>query len=331
MIRKQLHLTIPQKSDKIKQYDRVCICAAENGADTLYFYSVIWKRDKSMKEKYFCTVDKDRLDKRLRTLGQRLNEIQNLIIGGKTSFLPMITDGNGKLSDERIDTLIDKLLSSLEEYKTPEISDGKGGIYTEPMPEEYEPDTPPQIAALYRNFLYCALCILANGDITPVQLRPTFGELLNTAKNANPEVGNIMHNYILSTGDSLDVLGNFVSMALGKDILGQYHDKDPICFGDEEDAGADLDARKKAWESALPDPERFLETFDKYVGARYRKIDCSAFVADTEHMIAVFLYTRGLSAFSFGDEYQRIDSIIDTLCRSIENECRKGVNALKDE
>lgn len=284
-----------------------------------------------MKERYFCTVDKDRLDNRMKVLCQRLNEIENLVIGGKTSFLPMITDENGKLSDERIDALVDKLLRALEEYKFPEISDGRGGIYTEPMPEEYEPDTPPQIAALYRNFLYCAFCILANGDITPVKLQPTFGELLNIVKNTNSDVVDIMHNYILSTGDSLDILGNFVSLALGRDILEQYHDKDPICFGDEEDAGADLEARKKAWENALPDPPKFLETFDNYVGARYRGIDCSCFKSDMEHMTAVFLYKRGLSAFALGDDYNRIESIIEAFCRSIENECRRGVNRLNNE
>lgn len=284
-----------------------------------------------MKERYFCSVDKDRLDKRLRVLGQRLNEVENLMIGGKTSFLPMITDEKGKLSDEKIDALIDRLLYALEEYENPGISDGKGGIYTEPIPEDHESDISPQTAALYRRFLYCAFCILANGDITPVKLQPTFGELLNTAKNTNSDVRNIMHNYILSTGDSLDILGNFVSLALGRDILGQYHDKDPICFGDEEDAGADLDARKRAWQTALPDPARFLEAFDKYVGARYRGIDCSMFKTNMEHMIAVFLYTRGLSAFALGDDYHRIDSIIETFCRSIENECRKGVDILNDE
>lgn len=284
-----------------------------------------------MKERYFCTVDKDRLDKRLKVLGQRLNEIEKLIIGGKTSFLPMITNGNGKLSDEKIDRFIDELLDALETYKDPEISDGKGGIYTEPMPEEHEPETPPQTAALYRNFLYCAICILANGGITPVKLQPTFGELLDIAKNTNSDVVNIMHNYILSTGDALDILGNFVSLALGRDILGQYHGKDPICFGDEEDAGADLGARKKAWKSALPDPERFLEAFDNYVGARYRGIDCSTFKADIEHMTAVFLYRRGLSAFALGDDYHRIESIIEAFCRSVENECRKGVDKLNDE
>ena len=284
-----------------------------------------------MKERYFCTVDKDRLDKRLKVLGQRLNEIGNLMIGGKTSLLPMITNENGKLSDEKIDRFIDELLDALEAYKDPEISDGKGGIYIEPMPEDHEPETAPQTAALYRNFLYCALCILANGGITPVMLQPTFGELLNIAKNTGSDVVNIMHNYILSTGDALDILGNFVSLALGKDTLGQYHGKDPICFGDEEDAGADLDARKKAWESALPDPERFLEEFDNYVGARCRGIDCSMFKADIEHMTAVFLYRRGLSAFALGDDYHRIESIIETFCRSIENECRKGVDKLNDE
>lgn len=284
-----------------------------------------------MKERYFCSVDKDRLDKRLRVLDQRLNEVGNLMLGGKMSFLPMITDEKGKLSDEKIDALIDRLLYALEEYENPEVSDGKGGIYTEPIPEDYEPDISPQTAALYRRFLYCAICILANGDITPVKLQPTFGELLNTAKNTNSDVRNIMHNYILSTGDSLDILGNFVSLALGRDILGQYHDKDPICFGDEEDAGADLDARKRAWQTALPDPERFLEAFDKYVGARYRGIDCSMFKTNMEHMIAVFLYTRGLSAFALGDDYNRIDSIIEMFCKSIENECRKGVDILNDE
>ena len=284
-----------------------------------------------MKERYFCNVDKDRLDKRVKALDQRLNEIENLIIGGKTSFLPMVTDENGKLSDEKLDRLTDELLDALEAYVHPEISDGKGGIYTDPMSEEHVSEISPQTAELYRNFLYCALCILANGEITPVRLHPTFGELLNIAKSTDTDAVNIMHNYILSTGDALDILGNFVSMALGRDILGQYHGKDPICFGDEEDAGADLDARKKAWENALPDPERFLRAFDGYVGARCRGLDCSTFKSDIGHMTAVFLYTRGLSAFALGDDYRRIESIVETFCRSIENECRKGVDKLNDE
>lgn len=284
-----------------------------------------------MKEQYFCNVDKSRLDKRLKMLRQRLDEVENLIIGGKTSFLPMITDENGRLSDKKIDRLIDELLDALEEYENPRISDGKGGIYTEPMSEEYDPEITPQKAALYRCFLYCSLCILANGGITPVRLQPTFGELLNTAKSSNSEVVNIMHNYILSTGNALDILGNFVSLALGRDILGKYHVKDPICFGDEADAEADLAARKSAWENALPAPARFLDAFDKYVGERYRGFDCTMFEADMEHMISVFLYRYGLSAFALGDEYHRIESIIESFCRSIENECRKGVDKLNDE
>ncbi|MGN1120034.1 MAG: hypothetical protein ACI4Q4_06725, partial [Oscillospiraceae bacterium] len=110
-----------------------------------------------------------------------------------------------------------------------------------------------------------------------------------------------------------------------------YHVKDPIYFGDEEDAEADLDARKRAWENALPDPERFLNAFDKYVGERFRGIDCSMFEVDMEHTISVFLYRYGLSAFALGDEYHRIESIIETFCKSIENECRKGVNKFNDE
>lgn len=284
-----------------------------------------------MKEQYFCNVDKSRLDKRLKMLRQKLNEVENLIIGGKTSFLPMITDDEGKLSDKKIDSLIDELLDGLEEYENPGISDANGGVYTEPMSEDFEPEITPQKAKFYRCFLYCAFCILANGGITPVKLNPTFGELLNAAKSTNPDVVNIMHNYILCTGDALDILGNFVSMALGRDILGQYHVKDPICFGDEADAESDLDARKKAWENALPTPERFLQSFDEYVGTRCRGIDCSMFEADMEHTISVFLYRRGLSAFALGDDYSRIESIIESFCKSIENECRKGVDKLDDE
>lgn len=278
-----------------------------------------------MDKRFFCISDKFLFDNRVRALNRRLNKAKNTIIGGNVSLLPLITDDNGKLSEEKIGKLTEELFEALEEYENPEISDGKGGIVTDPRePVDCEPYLSPETAELYKCFLYCTLCILANGNITPMKLFPTFGELLNISGNSNAEVTRFLHNYILKTGDSLDILGNYVSIALGEDVLAQYYDKDYMCLskviGDSE-----LAEIKKNWENALPDPQKFIEIFDKYVGMRYRKADCSLFKQDMEHMISVFLYNRGLSAFALGDDYDRIDHIVDMFCRSVEKECRKGV------
>lgn len=284
-----------------------------------------------MNKRFFCINDKMLLDERISTLNRRLNEARNTIIGGNVSLLPLITDNNGKLSEEKIDKLTEELFEALEEYENPEISDGKGGIVIDSRePIDDEPYLSSKTAELYSCFLYCTLCILANGKITPVNLSPTFEELLNISGNSNAEVNKFLHDYILSTGDSLDILGNYVSIALGKDVLQQYHLKDYMCLG-EKVSDSELAKRKRLWEEALPDPEKFIYKFDKYVCMRCSGADCSLFKQDMEHMISVFLYNRGLSSFALGDDYDRINHIIEMFCKSIEKECRKGVSRLNHE
>lgn len=90
---------------------------------------------------------------RNRILEKQLRNIRNTVNGRGESYVPLITDERGNVTDEKVEQLICELICSLKRYKKSAQQQAAG------LTEETE--------ELYRCFLYCAILGIAQEDDFP--------------------------------------------------------------------------------------------------------------------------------------------------------------------
>lgn len=121
--------------------------------------------------------DVSNLSYRKEFLGEELNKIRDTVNGRGESYLPYITDENGRITDEKIEGLIYDLIDALKQYKNVRFSTGNS------LAAETE--------ELYRCFLYCTILGIAwggnfcfetflYGEFGQAQ---TFADIVNMAKD----------------------------------------------------------------------------------------------------------------------------------------------------
>lgn len=274
-----------------------------------------------MGAKLFTQSDKVSMEQAMQVLVKKLGSAQKAILGGNISFIPMITDENGKLSDERIESLAEDMVKSLREYICPYGKPESGEI---PLNYHFETDflvpdesasaLDPEENALYKSFAYCAICVAAN----KWDFNGTFGDILDIAANKAYAVDS---EYYWNTDDSLEIFGNLVCCALGTDILSEYYTKSSQAFywSAESDETSYKDALSR--KQAIPDPEKFISEFRKYVNLNREKSDNRNHIAERGNMIMTYLYKKRLTVLALGDDYSTIENIVENFRDAIETEC----------
>lgn len=272
-----------------------------------------------MERRFFTQSDKVTMEQAAQALEKKLDRARNTILGGNISFLPLLTDADGRLSDERIEALAADMVRALRECVTP---------YGEPepceIPQNYrlennfivpEESAPPLGAGkeeLNKSFVYCAVCVAAS-------LRyfgGTFGDILDIAAN---QAYTAESEYRFSTADSLELFGNLAACALGTDVLSGYYEKTSVIrrAKDDETAYNAAESGKKA----IPDPEKFISEFKKYVKLNNTKFGGSGHIAERGDMVMTYLYKKGFTVLALGDDYSAVENIVDNFRSAIEAEC----------
>ena len=274
-----------------------------------------------MGAKLFTQSDKVYMKQAMQALDKMLSSTQHTILGGNISFIPMITDENGKLSDERIESLAEDMVKSLREYICPYGKPESGEI---PLNYHFETDflvpdesasaLDPEENALYKSFAYCAICVAANKR----DFNGTFGDILDIAANKAYAVDS---EYYWNTDDSLEIFGNLVCCALGTDVLSEYYTKSnqPMGCGVESDEASYKDAETRR--NAIPNPEKFISEFKKYVSLNHDKLRDRNHIDERKNMIMTYLYKKRLTVLALGDDYSTIENIVENFRDAIETEC----------
>lgn len=281
-----------------------------------------------MATKHFTENDKYALDKGIETLNEKLYFVKNLLLGGNVGFMEMITGEDGSISDRKVETLSDEMVTALEEYRSPygepepgEIPDNYHREGNMIVPDENAPRLDPMESGLYKSFAYCAIYVAANERIA----NGTFGDLLDIAANSAHSIGDKIaaSEYSLSTTDILELLGNCAAVSFGADVLSEYYDKEPNNFYWDTDIDEENFKDTQSWKNTVSDPDKFIAEFKKYVKLRHEKRDIRAFDAEREYMILTFLCTHGLSSLASDVDYGAIENIVDNFCQALKTECGK--------
>lgn len=274
-----------------------------------------------MEAVHFTQSDKVSMEQARQALGKKLSSVQKTILGGNISFIPMITDSDGKLSDEKIESLAEEMVKALREYITPYGEPEPGEIPANyhieslfAVPDESAPALDVEEGELYKSFAYCAICAAANKR----DFNGTFGDILDIAANRACAVDS---EYYWSTGDSLEVLGNLVCCALGTDVLSEYCTKSnqPISRSSEFDEASYKIAESRS--HTIPNPEKFISEFKKYVKLNHDKFRDRNHIAERGNMIMTYLYKKGFTVLALGDDYSAIENIVENFRNAIETEC----------
>lgn len=276
-----------------------------------------------METRLFTQSDKVSMEQAVQALEKKLDNARKTILGGNISFLPLITDGDGTVSDEKIEALVRDMVKALREYETPYGESEPGEIpqnyhmeNSNIVPDESAPTLDPDKEELYRSFIYCAICAAAN-------LRDfggTFGDILDIAANRAYAVES---EYYFSTTDSLELFGNLASCALGVDVLSEYYEKTnpPVSWNTESDEEAHnaAESRKKT----IPDSDKFISEFKKYVALNNAKFGGRNHIEERGAMIMTYLYKKGYTVLALGDDYSVIKNIVENFRSAIETECSR--------
>lgn len=286
-----------------------------------------------MTARHFTESDKYALESGIRTLNEKLHRVKNMLLGGNNSIMSMITDADGSISDKKAEALANEMVTALEEYCAPygepeagEIPDNyhlEGNLI---VPDENAPKLDSLISELNRSFAYCAIYVVANKRIA----NGTFGEIFDIATNSADSIGDriTVTEYCLSTEDMLELLGNYAASAFGTDVLAEYYDKNPeeIYWNRESDEEKCKDTQ--SWKNTIPDPDKFIAEFKKYVKLRHEKYGGRSFNTDRENMILTFLYTHGFSSLALESDYGAIENIMDNFCKTLKTECGKKTETI---
>ncbi len=105
---------------------------------------------------------------RLKELDRSLKSIRDTVLGRRESFLPFVTDKEGRLDKDRVEAFLDELICGMKDYHTRYAAH-------KDMPDE---DT----ISFYRDVLYCAIVAPVVSPAyaldTDYSLRDTFAELV---------------------------------------------------------------------------------------------------------------------------------------------------------
>lgn len=274
-----------------------------------------------MRKKLFAQSDKVTIEQNMQALEKKLNSTQNAILGGNISFIPMITDSDGKLSDEKIESLAEEMVKALREYVTPYGEPESGEIPSNYhleshffVPDESSPVLDVEDGELNKSFAYCAICVAANKQV----FNGTFGDILDIAANRAYAVES---EYYWNTDDSLEIFGNLVCCALGTDVLSEYYTKSnhPMGWGVESDEASYKDAETRR--NTIPNPEKFISEFKKYVSLNHDKLRDRNHIDERKNMIMTYLYKKRLTVLALGDDYSTIENIVENFRDAIETEC----------
>lgn len=72
---------------------------------------------------------------------------------------------------------------------------------------------------------------------------------------------------------------------------------------------------------AIPDPEKFISEFKRYVKLNNTKFGRRCNVAERGDMIMTYLYKKGFTVMALGDDYSAVENIVDNFRSAIEAEC----------
>lgn len=268
-----------------------------------------------METRIFTQSDKLFMEQTISALDKRLRSVRNTILGGNISFLPMISNADGKLSAEKIETLAEDMVKSLREFESPYGEPSPGEIPQNHhqegnriVPDESAPELEAEKEELFKSFAYCAICLAADSRY----FSGTFGDILDLAAN---RVYAVDSEYYFCTDDSPELFGNLAACALGTDVLGEYYEKSDL----PPNLGTVYDKAEENGKK-LPDPERFISEFKKYV-----RLNNAGYggdhVAERGDMVMTYLYKKGLTVLALEDDYSALENIMENFRSAIEAEC----------
>ena len=270
-----------------------------------------------METRFFTEKDRLFLEQTVTELDKKLSRVRNTILGGNISFLPLITDAGGELSNEKIEALAEDMVKALREYETPYGELEPGGTpqnyHTEgnrTVPDESAPKLDAEKEELYKCFAYCAVCAAA----VMRDLGGTFGDILDLAAN---RIYAVDSEYYFSTDDSLELFGNLAACELGTDVLSEYYKKHshPLSRSTGS-AGSAINGK-----ATLPTPEKFISEFKKYVKLSNAVSGGRDHITERSNMVMTYLYKKGLTVLALEDDYSALENILEKFRSAVEAEC----------